>query len=198
MVPPSLVWLVFGHANHLCWELLECLNGKQAWEGKSNPWKHWTSIMCVYPWLVFVTPFHFHSDDNFHQNIGKIFTDFKLVSNRTLSILAIMPYVCKSVCKLACKWTGWLVTCPISCCRQIMTCEYKYTMEWIPTARHGCSLCFQYWLLVGIMILVSHFSQRFARLLGNNPVSVLATLILLSYTKILHTLIAVLYVTFLE
>ena len=54
------------------------------------------------------------------------------------------------------------------------------------------------WVLVGLMILVSNFSQRFARLLGNNPVSILATLILLSYTKILRTLIAVLYVTFLE
>ena len=54
------------------------------------------------------------------------------------------------------------------------------------------------WVLVGLMILVSHFSQKFARLLGNNPVSILATLILLSYTKILRTLIAVLYVTFLE
>ena len=54
------------------------------------------------------------------------------------------------------------------------------------------------WALIGLMILVSHFSQRFARLLGNNPVSVLATLILLSYTKILRTLIAVFYVTYLE
>ena len=26
------------------------------------------------------------------------------------------------------------------------------------------------WVLVGLMILVSHFSQRFANLLGNNPV----------------------------
>ena len=49
------------------------------------------------------------------------------------------------------------------------------------------------WLLVGLMIVVSHFSQRFANLLGNNPVSVLATLILLSYTKILRTLIATVY-----
>ena len=54
------------------------------------------------------------------------------------------------------------------------------------------------WVLVGLMILVSHFSRRFATLLGNNPVSVLATLILFSYTKILRTLITVLYVTFLE
>ena len=48
------------------------------------------------------------------------------------------------------------------------------------------------------MILVSHFSQRFAYLLGSNPVSVLATLILLSYTKILCTLIAAVYFTHLE
>ena len=54
------------------------------------------------------------------------------------------------------------------------------------------------WVLVGLMILVSHFSQRFASLLGNNPVSVLATLILLSYTKILRTLIIVVYITYLE
>ena len=54
------------------------------------------------------------------------------------------------------------------------------------------------WLLVGLMILVSHFSQRFANLLGNNPVSVLATLILLSYAKIFRTLIATVYFTNLE
>ena len=54
------------------------------------------------------------------------------------------------------------------------------------------------WVLVGLMIIVSHYSQRFAKLLGNNPVSALATLILLSYTKILRTLIAVVYVTYLE
>ena len=54
------------------------------------------------------------------------------------------------------------------------------------------------WVLVGLVIFVSHFSQRFANLLGNNPVSVLATLILLSYAKILRTLITAVYVTRLE
>ena len=54
------------------------------------------------------------------------------------------------------------------------------------------------WALVGLIIVVRHFSQRFARLLGNNPVSVLATLILLSYTKILRTLITAHYITYLE
>ena len=54
------------------------------------------------------------------------------------------------------------------------------------------------WVLVGLMIIFSHYSHRFANLLGNNPVSALATLILLSYTKILRTLIAVIYVTYLQ
>ena len=57
-----------------------------------------------------------------------------------------------------------------------------------------CSLCFQ-WVLVGLLIFISHLSQK---LLCNTPVSVLATLILLSYTKILCTLIVTVYFTFLE
>ena len=54
------------------------------------------------------------------------------------------------------------------------------------------------WVMVGLMILGSRYSQKFAKLLGRNPVSVLATLILFSYTKILRTLINVLYITYLE
>ena len=54
------------------------------------------------------------------------------------------------------------------------------------------------WVIVGLIIVISHYSHRFASMLGNNPVSVLATLILISYTKILRTLIAVIYVTYLE
>ena len=54
------------------------------------------------------------------------------------------------------------------------------------------------WVIVGLVIAISHFSHTFSNLLGNNPVSVLATLILLSYTKILRTLITVMYVSYLE
>ena len=46
------------------------------------------------------------------------------------------------------------------------------------------------WMLVGLMIIISHYSQRFTNVLGSNPVSVLATLILLSYMKVLRTLIS--------
>ena len=54
------------------------------------------------------------------------------------------------------------------------------------------------WVLVALIILISHYSHRFAELLGNNPVSVLATLILLSYAKILSTLIIAVYITYIE
>ena len=43
--------------------------------------------------------------------------------------------------------------------------------------------------LVGVMIIASNYSTRMTRLLGTNAVSVLATLVLLSYTKILRILI---------
>ena len=51
------------------------------------------------------------------------------------------------------------------------------------------------WVLVGLVILISHYLQRFANLLDSNPVSVLATLILLSYSKIFRTLVAVVHFT---
>ena len=43
--------------------------------------------------------------------------------------------------------------------------------------------------LVGLMIIASNYSTRVTRLFGTNAVSVLATLVLLSYTKILRILI---------
>ena len=43
--------------------------------------------------------------------------------------------------------------------------------------------------LVGVIIIASKYSTRVTRLLGTNAVSVLATLVLLSYTKILRILI---------
>jgi len=54
------------------------------------------------------------------------------------------------------------------------------------------------WVLVGLIVLISNYSRRFAKLLSKNPVSVFTILILLSYAKILRTLIAVFYVTYLE
>ncbi len=45
------------------------------------------------------------------------------------------------------------------------------------------------WALIGLVFLVAHFSSRASKILGSNPVAVLATLLLLSYTNILHTII---------
>ena len=70
----------------------------------------------------------------------------------------------------------------------IETCFYKgmdaYSKTWLQFV-----FPVYIWVLVGLIILISHFSQRFASLLGNNPVSVLATLLLLSYAKVLRTFI---------
>ena len=71
----------------------------------------------------------------------------------------------------------------------IETCFYKgmdaYSKTWLQFV-----LSVYIWMLVGLAIIISRYSQRFTNLLGSNPVAVLATLILLSYTKVLHTLIS--------
>ena len=54
------------------------------------------------------------------------------------------------------------------------------------------------WSLVGLIIIVSDYSSKVARLFGSNPVAVLATLFLLSYAKLLRTIIAALFFTFLD
>ena len=54
------------------------------------------------------------------------------------------------------------------------------------------------WALLGAIILASRHSTRIVRSLGNNPVAVLATLFLLSYAKLLRSIINPLYVTFLD
>ena len=79
----------------------------------------------------------------------------------------------------------------------IETCFYNgldaYSKTWLQFA-----FPVYIWAPVGLIVLISYFSHKFANLLGNNPVSVLATLILLSYTKILRTLIAAIHITHLE
>ena len=68
-----------------------------------------------------------------------------------------------------------------------------YTKAWLQFV-----FPFYVWILVGIIILISHFSSKVATILGTNPIAVLATLFLLSYTKCLHTVIAALSYTLLE
>ena len=54
------------------------------------------------------------------------------------------------------------------------------------------------WALVGMIIIGSHYSGKVARMFGSNPIAVLATLFLLSYAKLLRTVIAALSYTYLE
>ena len=54
------------------------------------------------------------------------------------------------------------------------------------------------WSLVGLIIIVSDYSSTIAKLFGSNPVAVLATLFLLSYAKLLRTIIAALFFTLLD
>ena len=57
---------------------------------------------------------------------------------------------------------------------------------------------FYVWFLIGLIIVVSRFSSKISRALGKNPVTALATLVLLSYSKILRTVIVALSSTSLE
>ena len=54
------------------------------------------------------------------------------------------------------------------------------------------------WILIGLIIIASRYSRKIAQSLGNNPVPTLATLFLLSYSKILRNVIAALSVTSLD
>ena len=56
---------------------------------------------------------------------------------------------------------------------------------------------FYVWFLVGCIILVCRYSQSVAKQLGQNPVAVLATLLLMSYSKILQAIIDPLSLTYL-
>ena len=46
------------------------------------------------------------------------------------------------------------------------------------------------WVMVGFLVYISHHSVAVTKLLGSNPVPVLATLFFLSYAKVLRTIIA--------
>ena len=73
----------------------------------------------------------------------------------------------------------------------IETCLYDgmnaYTFIWLQFV-----FPFYLWFLIGLMTIVSRYSRTVARCLGSNPVSILATLFLLSYSKILQTVISIL------
>ena len=79
----------------------------------------------------------------------------------------------------------------------IETCFYDgmdaNTKAWLQFA-----FPFYVWALVGIIILIGHYSSKVATILGTNPIAVLATLFLLSYSKLLRAVITALSYTLLE
>ena len=79
----------------------------------------------------------------------------------------------------------------------IETCFFdgmdEYTKSWLQFV-----FPLYVWSLVGLIIVSSEYSPRIARLFGSNPVAVLATLFLLSYSKLLRTIIATFSFTFLD
>ena len=54
---------------------------------------------------------------------------------------------------------------------------------------------FYIWSIAGLIIILAKYSDRVAKVMGNNSVPVLATLFLLSYTKLLRTIITALSYT---
>ena len=79
----------------------------------------------------------------------------------------------------------------------IKTCFYDgmdaYGFTWLQFV-----FPFYIWFLIGLIVMVTHYSEKVTRVLGNNPIAALATLLLLSYSKILRTTIMALSVTSLE
>ena len=79
----------------------------------------------------------------------------------------------------------------------IETCFYNgmdaYVKTWMQFA-----FPLYVWALVGMIIVGSYYSGMVARMFGSNPIAVLATLFLLSYAKLLRTVIAALSYTSLE
>ena len=54
------------------------------------------------------------------------------------------------------------------------------------------------WIIIALIIFLANYSRKLGTLIGNNAVPVLATLFLLSYAKLLRTIIAAVAFTFIE
>ena len=78
----------------------------------------------------------------------------------------------------------------------IETCFYDgmdiYAYSWLQFL-----FPFYIWFLIGCIILVSRYSRSFAKTLGTNPVAALATLLLMSFSKVLKAIITPLSWTYL-
>ena len=64
----------------------------------------------------------------------------------------------------------------------------RYVKEWLQFA-----FPFYVWAIIIVVILICRVSSKVSKLVGSNAVPVLATLLLLSYTKLLRTIVTVLH-----
>ena len=64
----------------------------------------------------------------------------------------------------------------------------RYVKEWLQFA-----FPFYVWAIIIVIILICQVSSKVSKLVGSNAVPVLATLLLLSYTKLLRTIVTVLH-----
>ena len=64
----------------------------------------------------------------------------------------------------------------------------RYVKEWLQFA-----FPFYVWAIIIVIILICRVSSKVSKLVGSNAVPVLATLLLLSYTKLLRTIVTVLH-----
>ena len=95
------------------------------------------------------------------------------------------------------------------CCAEGIHCMVKLRpwyrvpvslMDWTCTLKSGSSSSFlsMYFILTGIIIAISQYSTLFTKFLGSDPVAVLATLILLAYTKLFRAVLTVMSFTYIQ
>ena len=76
------------------------------------------------------------------------------------------------------SWLNLDFGIPVCFCRGLNYYSYTWLQFVFP---------FYLWFLVGLIILACKYSSRAMKLFGSNPVAVLATVVLMSYSKLLHT-----------
>lgn len=77
------------------------------------------------------------------------------------------------------------------------TCFYNgldyYSYAWLQYA-----FPFYLWFLIGVIVIICKFSAKVGKIFGSNPIAVLATVILMSFNKLLQTSVDILSSTVLE
>ena len=90
------------------------------------------------------------------------------------------------------QFIGWInldLSIPV-CFFDGMTAYYKTWLQFV--------FPFYLWIIIGLIVFLSHYSHRISKLMGSHSISVLATVILLSFTKLFRTCILVFQIDYLK